>query len=121
MRDEVNHSEMVKALAKDGATIQQEMSPLSAHLLHMVIGICGEAGELTDAVKKAVIYGKELDRINVVEELGDLEFYMEGLRQRLNITREETIQANIAKLSVRYAAGKFSNEQAVARADKSEP
>ena len=116
----INHSEMVKALAKDGATIQREMSPLDAHIMHMAIGVCGESGELMDAIKKRVIYCKELDRANVVEELGDLEFYMEGLRQGLNITREETITANIAKLSVRYSAGKFSNSQATARADKAQ-
>ena len=64
------------------------------------------------------IYGKPLDRENVIEELGDLEFYMEGLRQGLGITREETLQANVAKLGARYAAGKYSDKAAIARADK---
>ncbi len=116
----MTHPELVRALAKDGATIQREMTPADAHLLHMAVGVCGEAGELIDAVKKRVIYRKELDRANVIEELGDLEFYLEGIRQALEITREETITANIAKLSKRYHAGHFSNEQAAARLDKHE-
>ena len=84
----------------------------------MTIGISGEAGELLDAVKKAVIYRKPLDIKNVIEELGDLEFYMEGLRQGLNITRDEVLEANIAKLSVRYNGLKYSDVSAQERADK---
>lgn len=117
---DINHSEMVKALAKSGEDIVAELTPEEAHLWHMATGVSGEAGELLDAVKKAVIYRKPLDRENIVEELGDLEFYMEGLRQGLGITREETIEHNIAKLSVRYHTGKFSNEDAQERADKPE-
>jgi NTP pyrophosphatase (non-canonical NTP hydrolase) len=83
----------------------------------MVLGISGEAGELLDAVKKATIYRKPLDRVNVVEELGDLEFYMRGLRESLGITREETLGLNISKLRKRYTA-KYSDEAAIHRADK---
>lgn len=115
----VNHPDMVKALAKDGNLIADEMSGVNAHMLHMAVGISGESGELLDAIKKAVIYQKPLDRVNVIEELGDLEFYMEGLRQGLGITREETIEANIAKLSVRYGK-QYSDQSAQDRADKEE-
>ena len=116
----MTHSELVKNLAKPGESIVNTLSAESAHLLHMAVGVSGEAGELLDAIKKAAIYCKELDRENVIEELGDLEFYMEGLRQGLGITREETLAHNIAKLSKRYASGSYSNAQAQARADKAE-
>ena len=109
---------MVKGLAKDGNIIAAEMTGPNAHLLHMAVGVSGEAGELIDAVKKAVIYQKPLDRVNVIEELGDLEFYMEGLRQGLDITREETLEANIAKLGKRYKGHSYSDESAQVRADK---
>ena len=95
------HADIVKGLCKDGATIAEEINAGDAHLLHMAVGVSGEAGELLDAVKKAVIYRKPLDCENVVEELGDIEFYLEGLRQGLGITREETIAANIEKLGKR--------------------
>ncbi|NQZ74608.1 MAG: nucleoside triphosphate pyrophosphohydrolase family protein [Ekhidna sp.] len=109
---------MVKALAKDGAEIKKQLTPKQTHILHMAVGISGESGELLDAIKKCCIYQKPLDRVNVIEELGDLEFYMEGLRTGLGITREETIKANINKLGKRYSSGTYSNEQAQARADK---
>lgn len=112
------YADMVKALAKPGQDIVRALLPRQAHLLHMVIGISGEAGELLDAVKKSAIYRKPLDRENVVEELGDLEFYMEGLRQGLGITREETLEANIKKLGKRYEGFKYSDKAAQLRADK---
>ena len=112
------YANMVSVLAKDGKIIAEELTGEDAHLLHMAIGVSGEAGELLDAVKKATIYRKPLDRTNVIEELGDLEFYMEGLRQGLGISRAETFEANIAKLSVRYEGMKYSDSAAQARADK---
>ena len=116
----INYAEMVKALAKPGADIIAALTPATMHNLHMAVGVSGEAGELLDAVKKSTIYTKELDRENVVEELGDLEFYMEGLRQQLGITREETIAHNVQKLSKRYASLKYSDKAAQERADKVE-
>lgn len=118
MSNVINYAAMVASLAKPGEAILTSLTPDHCHLLHMAVGVSGEAGELLDAVKKATIYGKPLDRENVIEELGDLEFYMEGLRQGLGITREETLQANVAKLGARYAAGKYSDKAAIARADK---
>ncbi len=115
----IKHPDLVRSLAKPGEEILASLTPLDCHLWHMASCIPGEAGELFDAVKKQVIYCKPLDRENVVEELGDLEFYMEGLRQGLDITREECIEANTAKLSVRYNGLKYSNAAAQERADKS--
>ena len=75
---------------------------------------------MLDAVKKHAIYSKPLDYENVVEELGDLEFYMQGVRAALNITREEVLVHNLAKLRMRYAEGTYTDAQAQARADKDE-
>ena len=116
----MQYSDLVKALAKPGAEIAASMTAEEAHLIHMVLGICGEAGELLDAIKKAVVYKKPLDLTNVVEELGDIEFYLEGLRQGLGVDREATLLGNIQKLSKRYAAGNYSDAAAQLRADKTE-
>lgn len=114
----VEYQDMVKTLAKSGEAILKNLTPEKAHIWHMVTGIVGEAGELIDAVKKHVVYGQELDINNVIEEKGDIEFYMEGLRQALNITRDETLEANKKKLAKRYENFKYSDEQAKNRADK---
>lgn len=118
MNTEIEHSMMVRKLAKTGSDIKEELTPEATHLLHMAVGVAGEAGELLDAVKKHAVYVKPIDRENVIEELGDLEFYMAGLRQGLNIVREETLRHNIEKLGVRYKGHNYSNDQAQDRADK---
>jgi len=115
---QTEHSILVKALCKPGETILAELTAHDANLIHMAMGVSGESGELLDAVKKHTIYRKPIDLANVVEELGDLEYFMEGLRQELGIDREACLRANIDKLNKRYGEGKYSNEQAQARADK---
>lgn len=112
-----NYDEFVDYKLKDGIDIYQEATPQTENLNHLVMGIAGEAGELIDAIKKHTMYGKPLDVQNVIEELGDLEFYMQGMRDALGIERERTIQANIDKLNKRYKKG-YSNKEASERNDK---
>lgn len=98
----------------------KERGEESKNLEHMVIGICGEAGEIADGIKKNSIYGKPLDLKNIIEELGDIEFYLAGLRQMLGISRYETLGTNVRKLQARYKDG-YSDAAAIERADKKEP
>lgn len=88
-----------------------------AHLLHMAVGIAGEASELLEAVL-AHIDGDRLDRENCIEELGDIEFYMHGFRSGITVHRDETLEHNITKLGIRYKGHEYSDEQAHDRADK---
>lgn len=104
------YSEFVGQLAKDMGSMEND-------LMHMAVGIAGEAGELLDAIKKHWAYGKPIDLENVMEELGDLEFYMAGMRLLLNFTRSDCLLANREKLARRYGDS-YSDEAAIARADK---
>lgn len=110
----LTYDEFVGRLAKDMGSQQQD-------LIHMAVGISGEAGELLDAIKKYWAYNKPLDLENVIEELGDLEFYMQGMRLLCGLTREQVLEANYAKLSERYKGLVYSDEAAQTRADKIEP
>jgi NTP pyrophosphatase (non-canonical NTP hydrolase) len=86
--------------------------------LHCAIGVAGEAGELADAIKKEYIYNKSRDLENIVEELGDLEFYLQATRNHYGISRAQVIQANAEKLGKRYVSLRYSDAEAIARADK---
>lgn len=114
----IKFKEMVAGLKKDGQQIIDSLTPEKADLLHMAVGISGEAGELLDCIKKHVIYNKPLDRENAIEELGDIMFYLEGLMQNLQVSGVECIEANIKKLGVRYQGGVYSDQAAQERADK---
>ncbi|MFG1557358.1 nucleoside triphosphate pyrophosphohydrolase family protein [Halobacteriovorax sp. FRX-2] len=80
-------------------------------LLHAGIGLSTEAGEFLDALKKHIFYGKELDRVNLAEELGDLFWYMAIVGDELGIKFEDVMERNITKLKARYGE-KFSEEKA---------
>lgn len=82
--------------------------------LHMVMGISTEAGELLDAYKKHFAYGKELDVVNVGEEIADIMWYVSNLCRIKGINLEEMLQRNIDKLKARYP-NKFSQEKALNR------
>lgn len=86
--------------------------------LHAALGVAGEAGELADCIKKEIIYGKDLDRKNLVEELGDLRFYIQATMMLYGISEQEVLQENANKLSIRYKSLRYSDEAAVSRADK---
>jgi hypothetical protein len=118
MSDKIIYSEMVTSLLKPGADIHESMTSGRAMLLHLALGIAGEAGEIVDAIKKHTIYGQPLNYDNMLEELGDMEFYMEGLRQAVFFTREQCLQSNIDKLGVRYKGLTYSDKSAQDRADK---
>lgn len=94
-----DYPKLVSALTKPGQDIIATLTPKDAQALHMAVGVACEAGELLNVVRQAAFDRKPIDRKNVIEELGDLEFYMEGLRQGLGITREQTIAYNISEMS----------------------
>lgn len=109
---------MVYSLFKPGEDILSSLTDLDCRLIHAILGITGEAGELLDVIKRAVIYRKEIDVQHAIEELGDIEFYLEALRQDLHITRQKCLDANIDKLGIRYPNWKYTDTSAKARADK---
>ena len=116
---ERNHQKMVEDLTKDPAEIMLTLTHKRVDLLHMALGIATEANEILDAVKAHVIYNKPLDEENITEELGDMEFFLHGLRRNVGIYRTAALQHNLAKLAKRYK-GKYSDKAAVDRADKKE-
>jgi len=85
-----------------------------ARLTHGLIGITTEMGESWDAVKKYLIYGKPMDTVNVVEELGDKLWYIALALDAVGATFEEAMQKNIDKLEARYQ-GTFTEDKALNR------
>jgi len=86
----IKHNEMVAQLAKSGEAIINELSPATVHLWHMATGISGEVGEVGEAIVDEDKID-DVDEENMIEELGDIEFYLEGYRQGVNLSREDTI------------------------------
>lgn len=85
-----------------------------ARMMHALLGMMSEVGEVADQLKKHIIYGKELDVINLIEEHGDESWYLSLLIDACGSTWEQSWERNIAKLRARYG-GEFSEEKALNR------
>lgn len=91
----------------------------SQDLIHMALGMQTEAAEISDVFKKKLAYDKDIDWVNVKEEVGDLMWYIANLCNMNQWNLEDILDTNINKLRVRYPK-KFTNEQAITRDLESE-
>jgi NTP pyrophosphatase (non-canonical NTP hydrolase) len=83
----------------------------SIDLLHASMGLVTESGEFQDALKKHIFYGKELDTVNLKEEIGDVLWYCAIALEALGTDFETVMQTNIDKLKARYPE-KFTEDSA---------
>lgn len=81
---------------------------------HAVDGICTEAGELKDILKKRKYYDKPIDKVNAKEEIGDILWYVNLMCRVLGTSIEVELERNHAKLLARYP-DKFSQDKALNR------
>jgi NTP pyrophosphatase (non-canonical NTP hydrolase) len=88
--------------------------PDTIRLLHAAIGLATESGEMLDALKKYIYYGKKLDIANLREELGDIFWYSALLAHIAGFTFEDTMERNLAKLKARYPH-RFQEQDAIIR------
>lgn len=82
--------------------------------IHMIFGMQTEISEITDVFKKNLAYQKQIDWVNIKEELGDLMWYIVNFCTFNNINLEECMEINIQKLKQRYPEG-FNIDKAVNR------
>lgn len=82
-------------------TANQILRP-KAQLLNGLLGLCGEAGEAADILKKHLYQGHELDKVHLAKELGDVAWYLAISAKALGYDLDTILQMNIDKLRERY-------------------
>ncbi len=117
--DRVPASDRVMLATRTEAPVTAEMrdrimNSQVIRLLHAGIGLATEAGEFLDQLKRHIFYGKPLDKTNLMEEMGDTDWYMNLACDALHTTMAVIEQANIKKLAARYGE-KFSEDAALLR------
>lgn len=115
----MRYSDFVKKLfvrAPKHIAAAKESQNASA-ILHAAVGLAGEAAEILDLAKKHFFNGHPLDREKLIKELGDLEFYRQGLLNELDLDQHEVVQQNMEKLLARYPGGEYSDAASIARTD----
>lgn len=92
----------------------QAHDTMVARMLHAVLGIVDEAGEMAKILKKHLIYKTAIDEVNAFEESGDSQWYHALWLDAIRRSFGEAMERNLAKLAVRHGE-KFSAEGAVNR------
>jgi NTP pyrophosphatase (non-canonical NTP hydrolase) len=87
---------------------------LALRLLHVGMGLCTEAGEFMDQMKRFNFYGKDIDLGNLDEEVGDVLWYLAIYMAVRGKTFEQIMLQNIRKLRARYPE-KFTSDKALHR------
>jgi NTP pyrophosphatase (non-canonical NTP hydrolase) len=109
------------------ASNQFHLSSITPNMIHATLGLTTEANEIADHLKAVLFYGKPLDKVNLIEEIGDLFWFSALLLQEINylydldtdqshkdITFADIMQKNLAKLKVRFP-DKFTEFDALNR------
>jgi NTP pyrophosphatase (non-canonical NTP hydrolase) len=112
----VNSKDYVKKALRteSGKYLFSATGNVTPRIEHAIYGLVTEAGEMMDAIKKSKIYGKDLDTVNLIEEAGDLMWYLSLLSDELHVSFEDIWERNINKLKVRYPE-KYTDENALTR------
>lgn len=69
-----------------------ELGSKDKNVLHMIVGMSTEINEILDAWKKHFAYGRELDLVNIKEEIGDFLWYVANF---CSITNFENVEFDV--------------------------
>ena len=82
--------------------------PYDQAIAHGVLGLCGEAGEIAEKLKKFYRDGRSLDREDIKKELGDVLWYVAYVSRLIDYKLGDTAYTNYKKLADRAFRGVLS-------------
>lgn len=98
-----------------GPSTVRTLTKIDPRVAHAVIGLATEAVELLEALRDAIVNDTEIDGVNILEELGDLNWYHAIAVDALGGDWEKIQVTNIAKLRERNKGKKFNAEATINR------
>ena len=102
----MNFNEYQK-LARSTAVYPEEYK-----VVYPALGLCGEAGEVADKIKKTIRGDSSLDEVtgNIADELGDVLWYLAILADDLGVELEDVAKWNVDKLQRRMKSNKIKGD-----------
>jgi NTP pyrophosphatase (non-canonical NTP hydrolase) len=83
-------------------------------LVWNALKLAGEAGEIANYVGKGVFHRHGIDTDKMIDELGDVLWYVAAICTKLGVSLDEVMEHNIGKLMRRYPSG-YSSEASKTR------
>lgn len=80
-------------------------------LLNAAIGLCAEAGEVADHIKKYEFHNKPIDAEEVLAEIGDVFHYLDEIMHQLGYELSDALSNNHQKLLDRQEKFKTFKEK----------
>lgn len=96
------------------AKIHQQVDSTDIRLLHAGLGLLTEACEFLEVIENRLYNAHGIDKTNLAEECGDVEWYLAEAVNALGGVKSEILQKNIDKLRVRFPNA-FTEEHAISR------
>jgi NTP pyrophosphatase (non-canonical NTP hydrolase) len=90
---------------------------LEDQIIYASMGLAGESGEVSEMIKKVVWHGHEMDYDRLLDELGDVLWYVALAADAVGLSVNAVMEHNIVKLRGRYPDG-FSQERSKYRDDQ---
>jgi len=86
--------------------------PEEYKVIYPALGLCGEAGEVAEKIKKTVRGDTSLDEVSgsIADELGDVLWYLAILADDLEVDLEDIAQGNVDKLQLRMKLNKIKGD-----------
>lgn len=81
------------------------------NVIYAAMGMCGEAGEASELVKKYAYHGHAIDTEHLARELGDVLWYVSYMAYLFGYPLGKIMAMNQEKLAKRYPDGKFDAER----------
>ena len=102
----MNFNEYQK-LARSTAVYPEEYK-----VVYPALGLCGEAGEVADKIKKTIRGDSSLDEVtgSIAGELGDVLWYVATLADDLGVELEDVAKWNVDKLQRRMKSNKIKGD-----------
>ena len=85
-------------------------------LLNSALGLAGESGEVVDIIKKYYFHSHNLDKQQLIKELGDVCWYIAQCCFAIDTDMKTVMEENIRKLAKRYPNG-FNSMDSINRKD----
>lgn len=81
------------------------------NVIYAALGMCGEAGEASELIKKYAYHGHTIDTEHLARELGDVLWYVSYIAHLFGYPLGKIMAMNQEKLAKRYPDGKFDADR----------